>query len=176
MIYQPGIRKERGTPEWYATASRQDITLGTRTVAGTAENFTYPPVYQISGSGSYVTGSNTLKAGAQWRYGPYRVNTNVNADLIQRYRNGVPDSVIVYNTPQRSREQLNADLGVYVQDSWTLKRLTLNPGVRLRVLQRLHQRDGGRGRPLRGIPVVSGSKRMCRTGTTLRRGWAWSTT
>ena len=130
MIYQPGIAKERGTPEWYSTASRQDITLGTRTVAGTAENFTYPPVYQISGSGTYATGSNTLKVGAQWRYGPYRVNTNVNADLIQRYRNGVPDSVIVYNTPQQSRQQLNADLGVYVQDSWTLKRLTLNPGVR----------------------------------------------
>ena len=105
MIYQPGIRKVRGTPEWYATASRQDITLSTRTVAGTAENFTYPPVYQIAGSASYVTGSNTLRSGAQWRYGPYRVNTNVNADLIQRYRNGVPDSVIVYNTPQRSREQ-----------------------------------------------------------------------
>jgi len=131
MIYQPGIRKVRGTPEWYATASRQDITLSTRTVAGTAENFTYPPVYQIAGSASYVTGSNTLRSGAQWRYGPYRVNTNVNADLIQRYRNGVPDSVIVYNTPQRSREQLNADLGVWVQDSWTLKRLTLNPGMRL---------------------------------------------
>ena len=130
MIYQPGIAKVRGTPEWYATASRQDITLATRTVAGTAENFTYPPVYQISGSVSYVTGSNTLKVGEQWRYGPYRVNTNVNADLIQRYRNGVPDSVIVYNTPQRSREHVNADLGVYVQDSWTIKRLTLNPGVR----------------------------------------------
>ena len=130
MIYQPGIGKVRGTPEWFATASRQDITLLTRTVAGTPENYTYPPVYQWAGSASYVTGSNTLKAGAQWRYGPYRVNTNVNADLVQRYRGGVPDSVIVYNTPQRSREQLNADLGVYIQDSWTRKRLTVNPGVR----------------------------------------------
>jgi hypothetical protein len=131
MIYQPGIAKVRGTPEWYATASRQDITLSTRTTAGSPENFTYPPVYQWAGSATYVTGSNTLRGGAQWRYGPYRVNTNVNADLVQRYRNGVPDSVIVYNTPQRSREQLNADLGMFAQDSWTLKRLTLNPGVRL---------------------------------------------
>jgi len=130
MIYQPGIAKVRGTPEWYATASRQDITLSTRTTAGSPENFTYPPVYQWAGSATYVTGSNTLRGGAQWRYGPYRVNTNVNADLVQRYRNGVPDSVIVYNTPQRSREQLNADLGMFAQDSWTLKRLTLNPGVR----------------------------------------------
>jgi len=130
MIYQPGIAKLRGTPEWYATASRQDITLSTRTIAGSPENFTYPPVYQWAGSATYVTGSNTVRGGAQWRYGPYRVNTNVNADLVQRYRNGVPDSVIVYNTPQRSREQLNADLGIFAQDSWTIKRLTLNPGVR----------------------------------------------
>ena len=130
MIYQPGIRKERGTPEWYANASRQDITLSTRTVAGTPENFTYPPVYQWAGSASYVTGSNTLRGGLQWRHGPYRVNTNVNADLVQRYRNGAPDSVIVYNTPQRSRQTLKADLGIWIQDSWTYKRLTLNPGIR----------------------------------------------
>src|SRR5205823_4912770 len=53
-----------------------------------------------------------------------------NADLVQRYRSGVPDSVIVYNTPTHSREHLNADLGFYVQDSWKLRRLTLNPGIR----------------------------------------------
>ena len=176
MIYQPGIRKVRGTPEWFSTASRQDITLSTRTVAGTAENFTYPPVYQFAGSASYVTGSNTLRGGAQWRYGPYRVNTNVNADLIQRYRNSVPDSVIVYNTPQHSREQLNADLGVWAQDSWTLKRLTLNPGRALRILQRLDQRDGGRGRPFRRLPLVSAAGRIFRAGSTSRRVWAWSTT
>ena len=130
MIYQPGVAKERGTPAWFSNASRQDITLSTRTIAGTPENFTYPPVYQWAGSASYVTGSNTIKTGAQWRYGPYRVNTNVNGDLVQRYRSGVPDSVIVYNTPQRSREHLDADLGIYIQDSLVLDRLTLNPGIR----------------------------------------------
>ena len=131
MIYQPGI----------AQSTRHAGMVRHRVAPG------HHPGYQNGGRhgrrisrirrstrfpapASYVTGSNTLKAGAQWRYGPYRVNTNVNADLIQRYRNGVPDSVIVYNTPQRSRQRLNADLGVYVQDSWTLKRLTLNPGVR----------------------------------------------
>ena len=159
MIYQPGIAKVRGTPEWYATASRQDITLATRTVAGTPENFAYPPVYQWAGSASFVTGSNTLKAGAQWRYGPYRVNTNVNADLVQRYRNGAPDSVIVYNTPQRSREQLNADLGMYVQDSFTFNRLTLNPGVRFeyfKVSINAMAVEGGRFVPFRSYDEQSG--------------------
>ena len=31
--YQPGILKERGTPEWYASAARNDITLGTWTTS-----------------------------------------------------------------------------------------------------------------------------------------------
>jgi Carboxypeptidase regulatory-like domain len=155
MKYQPGVAKERGTPEWYSTASRQDITLSTRTIAGTVENFTYPPVYQWAGAGTYVTGSNTLKIGGQWRYGPYRVNTNANADLIQRYRNGAPDSVIVYNLPQRSREHLNADLGLYVQDSWTIKRLTLNPGIRYEyfdVTINAMEVEGGRFTGFRSYP------------------------
>ena len=69
----------------------------------------------------------------------------------------MPDSVIVYNTPQRSRQQINADLGGHAQDSWTLNRFTLNPGVRFEY-STSHQRHGGRARPLRGIPVVSGAK------------------
>jgi hypothetical protein len=131
MIYQPGVAKTPFTPEWYATASRQDITLGTRTTAATPENYTYPPVYQLSGSASYVTGSHTFKTGTQWRFGPYRTSADANADLTQRYRNGVPDSVIVYNTPVRSTERINADLGVFAQDSWKYRRLTINPGIRV---------------------------------------------
>ncbi len=131
MIYQPGVAKERGTPEWFANASRQDVVLGTRTTAGTPENWGYPPVYIQTVAASYVTGSHAMKAGLTWRHGPYRINGSANADLVQRYRSGVPDSVIVYNTPVRTRQWINADLGMYVQDSWTFKRLTLNPGVRL---------------------------------------------
>ncbi len=36
----------------------------------------------------------------------------------------------VRTTPYQTRERLVADLGVYAQDSWTLKRMTLNAGVR----------------------------------------------
>jgi hypothetical protein len=42
----------------------------------------------------------------------------------------VPDSVIVYNTPARLYNLMGADMGLYVQDSWTRKRLTVNPGLR----------------------------------------------
>jgi hypothetical protein len=49
---------------------------------------------------------------------------------VARYRNGVPDSVTVYNTPVSTNlEQL--EVAVFVQDSWAIApRLTLNPGFR----------------------------------------------
>jgi hypothetical protein len=131
QFYQPGVRKVRGTPEWYANASRQDLVLQTRTVAGVPEDANYPIIYMLNGAVSYVTGSHALKTGIQWRYGNFESNTNMNADLVQRYMNGVPDSVVVYNTPVTSEEVLNADLGFYAQDSWTMGHLTVNPGLRV---------------------------------------------
>jgi hypothetical protein len=50
---------------------------------------------------------------------------------VQEYRDGRPVSVVVHNTPQEAEEKIKYDLGLYVQDSWTLKRLTLNPGLRV---------------------------------------------
>ena len=77
-----------------------------------------------------MTGSHAFKTGVQWHWGSHKWSRDANADLDQRYRSGVPDSVIIYNTPTHSEQRLNADLGAFVQDSWTFKRLTLNGGVR----------------------------------------------
>ena len=57
---------------------------------------------------SYVTGSHALKTGVQWTFGDYVLEYDINGDLVQLYRNGVPDSVRVYNTPVRANEYLNA--------------------------------------------------------------------
>ncbi len=73
---------------------------------------------------------------------------DINGDLVQLYRNGVPDSVRVYNTPVRANEYLNANLGMFVQDAWTLNRMTLNMGVRFERFVGQDQGSGGRGGPL----------------------------
>jgi hypothetical protein len=81
-----------------------------------------------------------------------------NADLNQRYRDGVPDSVIVFNTPRASANRLNADLGFYVQDAWHLtNRLTLSPGLRFEYLNAsmvAASAPAGRFVPARQFPAV----------------------
>ena len=127
---RPGIDQERGTAAWYAGASRRDIDLGTHYASLDTRQGQYPDRYNVQGSASYVTGSHNIKTGGQWNWGPYRRTRVANADLIQRYRNGAPDSVQVYNTPIEWTDRLNADLGLFAQDAWTLKRMTVNFGAR----------------------------------------------
>ena len=137
--YQPGLAQARGTAAWYAGASRRDLDLiSTTSVPLIANVSTQSPLrYNVQGSASYVTGSHNMKVGLQRTWGHFGHTRDVNADLVQQYRSGssgipftVPNSVLVYNTPYVQQELLNYDLGIYGQDQWTLKRLTVNAGLR----------------------------------------------
>jgi hypothetical protein len=131
IVNQEGVNQDRGTPAWYAGASRSDIGTGTLWNGfGSGQGGRYPDRYTLASSASYVTGAHNVKAGFQWSWGPYENTRDTNADLQQVYTNGVPTRVNVYNTPLRYKDQLLADLGIYAQDSWSANRLTLNYGVR----------------------------------------------
>lgn len=130
FLMQPGISKTPFTVEWYATAPRVDTLLGTSWAAFDHERFIDGVRRELSGKLSYVTGSQSLRVGVQDNFGKRGIKMWRNADLTQNYRSGQPDTVTVYNTPFEWRVGLNYDLGVYVQDNWTMKRLTLNTGVR----------------------------------------------
>ena len=156
--YQPGIEKARGTPEWYTQIGKNDLVLLTNydgIVAPTSG--IDPKKWVLSSTASYVTGSHSFKVGAQWGFGDYQTERDINGDLVQLYRNGVPDSVRVYNTPVRAKEFLNADLGVFAQDSWRIDRLTVNAGVRLEYFSgKISTQEIGSGRfaPARNFAEV----------------------
>ncbi len=131
IVNQEGVNQERGTAAWYAGASRQDIGAATLSNGfGSGQGGRYPDRYTLGSSASYVTAAHNIKAGFQWSWGPYENTRETNADLQQVYNNGVPLRVNVFNTPLRYMDKLNADLGLFIQDSWALNRLTLNYGVR----------------------------------------------
>ena len=81
---------------------------------------------------SWGSGAHQIKFGVQAEQTPYEqdYDTLGHGDFIARYRNGVPDSVLVFNTPVNT--SLNElELAAFVQDSWTVaRRLTINAGVR----------------------------------------------
>ena len=121
----------------YGDVPKMDTILGTRWSAAIPTAVATAPAWQpgtshvIVASLSYITGAHNFKAGIQNRSGWLRdIRENVNGDLIQQYRNGVPSAVQVLNTPLNNRVNLNADFGVYVQDTWTRRRLSVSPGLR----------------------------------------------
>ena len=85
----------------------------------------------VSASMAYVTGTHNFKFGFQNVWGVDDVLNQRNGDLIANYVNNRPSTVTVFNTPINQKAGIQRDLGIYVQDSWTIKRLTLNPGLRV---------------------------------------------
>ena len=129
--YQEGVRREPFTPEWYRNASRTDRDKNTIWVSPATSTRSTPERYSWQGSMSYVTGSHHLSTGGNWAWGRQRSFSESQADLTQEYRSGVPDSVIIRNSPLDFADaKMIADVGLFAQDSWTFKRMTVTGGVR----------------------------------------------
>ena len=79
---------------------------------------------------SYITGTHAFKTGFQLEQGLRDMETVIDGDVQYRFLNGVPVELLQFATPQIAKERIKADLGIYAQDQWTLKHLTLNYGVR----------------------------------------------
>jgi hypothetical protein len=92
--------------------------------------------YRQRVSMSYITGSHAFKAGletSQYREGsPGKAmdSNQINGARSYAFRNRIPQQVTIYAVPF---EQLwrTHDVAAYVQDQWTVRRLTLNLGVRI---------------------------------------------
>ena len=80
---------------------------------------------------SYVTGSHAAKVGISFMHTEAHttqdaVNNARNYDLL----NALPSRVTYYATPLSFDEVMKANVGVFVQDQWSVKRWSLNAGLR----------------------------------------------
>ncbi|HEV3060746.1 MAG TPA: carboxypeptidase regulatory-like domain-containing protein [Vicinamibacterales bacterium] len=88
-------------------------------------------------SASYVTGSHAFKAGLQTLQGVHdnigvplsTVNQIVGRSLSYTFRGGAPVALTEYATPYSDAVRMKS-MGLYAQDQWTLRKLTLNLGLR----------------------------------------------
>lgn len=78
---------------------------------------------------SYVTGSHNFKTGVWVQQWPNFTEYYVNGGMLQNFRNGAPVSVVLYASPSHTRTMAH-NMGLYAQDQWTVRRLTLNLGLR----------------------------------------------
>lgn len=88
------------------------------------------PNVSLRGSASYVTPSHLLKAGVYFKWLSngqtlYRSNT----ETSYTFNGNVPTNITEYASPLTTK-RLGDDLGIYIQDRWTLGRMTVSPGLR----------------------------------------------
>jgi hypothetical protein len=80
---------------------------------------------------SYVTGSHSIKVGYQGAYFMYDRRTLVNEPQMRyTFNNGSPTNVAYFLTPYFDFSDRTETNAVYVQDQWTLGRLTLQGALR----------------------------------------------
>jgi hypothetical protein len=120
------------------TGDIQITDVGLNTIYGSAQGTLrrYQANHNSRFTLSYVTGSHAAKVGIRYQ----RVNFNkpglypdpVNGIMGGRtytFRNGVPQSVTIYNQPFNAVERTNT-IGLFAQDQWTLRNVTVNVGLR----------------------------------------------
>jgi hypothetical protein len=92
-------------------------------------------IHNFRGTTSYVTGSHALKAGVTLQEGYRQYTQSYNRDVTLSVNNNaagqlIPVSLTEFASPYEYDMNLDAALGIFVQDQWTLKRLTANLGLR----------------------------------------------
>ena len=87
--------------------------------------------YSGMASASYITGAHAIKTGMTMQWGTNSRTFTSNAEINQLlFNNGNPIAVVVTNGPTTAQQKVKRDLGFYIQDTWTIDRLTLNFGGR----------------------------------------------
>jgi hypothetical protein len=82
---------------------------------------------------SYITGAHSFKVGFSNGFGQnsYTYFDMTSLPVAYRFNNGVPNQITEKGSPISKQANLDSDLGLYAQDRWTVKRLTLGLGIRL---------------------------------------------
>ena len=89
--------------------------------------------YAERASMSYVTGSHAFKVGLQLEHGISEFQRDVQgpSDVYYRLRNGIPNSLELNAAyPTSPKKEHMTPLAIFLQDQWTLPRLSVNYGIR----------------------------------------------
>jgi carboxypeptidase family protein len=126
-------KREPGVPQTDIQVMDQGLNL----LYGNIPTRTLPRrQYQGRVAMSYVTGTHSFKAGITPRFVRIGDIDKLGHDLWMhngsinyRFRDGIPNQLTLTDAPWNFEESVR-DVAVYAQDQWTVRRLTLNLGLR----------------------------------------------
>jgi hypothetical protein len=128
VMYRPQHSKRYWQPE--VTGVRiTETTTGRVWGPGNGTEFNEPG-FRMRGSMSYVTGAHATKFGVSWLQHTWTDILDARQPYNYNFVNGVPDSVVYLQTPNRDRAGMPAELGIFAQDQWRVGRASVNLGLR----------------------------------------------
>ncbi len=144
LLLEVGQSMQASTYHWeyqpevgiFEVAKRNASTGVTSNASSTAPVENFNNSWSTVANVSYVTGSHAIKTGMSLVTGYGRTRVEPHGDMVRltflNNAQGVPtsSSVDIRNSPVTAREELHPDLGLFVQDKWTVKRLTMTAGGR----------------------------------------------
>jgi hypothetical protein len=120
----------------FEVPKRNTSTGITRNASSTAPVRSFNSGFNTVASASYVTGSHNVKTGVNITSGYARTTVEPHGDIVRlNFINNAAgveqaNSIEVRNSPVTAREELHPDIGVFLQDKWTVSRLTVTGGGR----------------------------------------------
>ena len=101
-----------------------------RSLNGVYAEQSMPLITAVQSSATYVTGAHTFKTGIDALGGTNTIRNTFNDSALQyRFNDGVPNQITEFATPYGLAVRL-IDLGIFAQSRWTVRRFTLNSGLR----------------------------------------------
>lgn len=123
-----GITIGNGGPD--APISKLEQSSATRYGRNLTNTRAFNHQYNMRFAVNYVTGSHAFKFGTQDMWGTRNYQFGTNDAQAWTFFNGAPVSITQFARPLEDLEKLRAALGLYAQDRWTIKALTLSLGLR----------------------------------------------
>ena len=90
----------------------------------------YNDTFRYRVAASYITGAHQFKVGFNNSTGSTDYENWVLNPVSYRLNNGIPNQLTLRARPYHDLWKLDADVGLFAQDRWTIDRLTLSGGLR----------------------------------------------
>ena len=153
LLLEAGLNRHKNEIDYLPSKLSQpgaypvmDLSTGMLTGANPQRQLNPSELWLVSASASYITGSHAFKAGLTHSAG-HRYRNFLDVPPTLRVQNGVPFQVQFQAIPAITLPQVNHDLGLYAQDKWVVKRMTVNLGLRFDYLNsQINAQDAPAGR------------------------------